>query len=97
MGRDPGEPVCLEEKLKAQNSLFLENCRIGDVGILYAQKDGEVLALQGTVRDIGVLPGLRDTRMFVTIELPFYVMSSCLSQMMVVNLINGQTDFYTVQ
>lgn len=50
MEQDLRKPVSLEDKLKAENSLFLENCKVGDLGTIYAHKDEEVLALRGIVR-----------------------------------------------
>lgn len=93
MERNSSKFVSLEDKLKSQNSVFLENCRIGDLGTVYAHRDGEVCALRGTIKDIGVMPSHRNVRLYVVMELPLFQMS----QMAVFNLINGQTDFYTIQ
>lgn len=93
MGANTINLISLEDKLKAENSVFLENCRMGDMGTVYAVRNGEAVALKGLVRDICVVPGNRQIRLYVILELVF----STPRQMVVFCLLNGKIDFYTVQ
>lgn len=94
MERDFKESVSLEDTLKLQNSMFLETCRVGESGILYAYVENEAKPLKAKVKEIGFLPGSRDMRISVTLEL---VASDYSPQVIVFDLLTGNMEFFTVQ